>query len=119
MAAVVCFALLCSLLVALTLVPSLARRLLQGEHTHKHGPVVRWFERNANSAVSLFERVYNAALRKSLQNATFMLAVAAVALLLSFRLLPLVNMELRPETDEGRIDISLEMPMGTPLERTA
>jgi HAE1 family hydrophobic/amphiphilic exporter-1 len=30
----------------------------------------------------------------------------------------MIGLELMPETDEGRLDISIELPIGTPLERT-
>jgi HAE1 family hydrophobic/amphiphilic exporter-1 len=111
LALVVVFALLCSLLVALTLVPMLASRYLrldQGEMVGIGGPLARfgaWFRH--------LEDVYRRRLAVALRHraAVFM---ATLALLVGAVLLwPLLPVELAPQTDADEIDVDLEMAQGT------
>src|SRR5690606_6451813 len=105
----------CSLLVALTLVPSLAARVLRrAVRREEHRGVSAGIERGM---VGL-ERGYEKALRGALRGPWFVVACAALLLAASIRLMSLVGLELMPETDEGEFDVDLEMPVGTPVERT-
>lgn len=113
MALVVTFALGCSLAVALTLVPMLASRLLRGRPA---APTVRrsFGERVLHALDARYGRVVAGAL-----TAPWAVIVASVALFAaSVLLVPAIGIELMPESDEGRIDVSLELPIGTPIQTT-
>jgi hydrophobic/amphiphilic exporter-1 (mainly G- bacteria), HAE1 family len=115
MAIVVCFSLACSLAVALTLVPALAARLLIGASTPMRPSSTRW----AGESSGRLEMVYGRALDSALGRpwTTILLAVATFAVAATF--VPRVGTELMPETDEGRIGVSVELPVGTPLATTS
>jgi HAE1 family hydrophobic/amphiphilic exporter-1 len=118
MALVVVFSLVCSLLVAITLVPALAARLLQrdappprgGLLGRLSGRVERWFHR--------LDAGYGRAIGLVLSVRWLAIAVAGVVLLAAIRLVPAVKVELMPATDEGVVDLDFELPVGTPVERT-
>ena len=46
------------------------------------------------------------------------LGIFTVLLVAALAPVPLLGVELMPETDEGRIDLNVELPVGTPLETT-
>jgi HAE1 family hydrophobic/amphiphilic exporter-1 len=108
LALVVVFALACSLLVALTLVPVLASRFLtvrreaEGRATPARllGRIQDRYSRALESALSHRSRVFGGA---------FALVVAAVLLF------PLVPVELAPQLDTNEIDVDLEMARGTSI----
>ncbi len=123
MAAVVAFALLCSLVVALTLIPSLAARFIAIRRDGGLGQrgVVAGL-RSAGAALgrgaAVVERGYRRVIEGALRTPWFVVGCAILLLVASLRLLPAVGFELMPETDEGRINIDVEMPVGTPLPET-
>lgn len=110
LALVVVFALLCSLLVALTLVPMLGSRFLtvkEGEHTtdDPRSRIGRWFLRLENR----YSRWLEAAIRRR----KIVFAVTGALLLITLFLWPLIPVELAPQTDADEIDVELEMAQGT------
>src|SRR5690606_21905398 len=114
LALVVTFALACSLVVALTVVPMLAGRWLRDTQSASQGRVAGWLSRFQQRLETGYGRLINSAL-----DAPGAIVVASVALLAcSVAFVPRVGAELMPESHEGRIDISLELPVGTPLEVT-
>jgi len=119
MAMVVVFSLLCSLVIAVTLIPTLAARLLaapadSSEQTGIGARVAdalgRWFA----SIDAAYVRVMDTFLRRR----WLPIAAACVLLLGAVRLVPFVQVELMPQTDEGVVDLDFELPVGTPVERT-
>jgi len=113
MAVVVCFALLCSLAVAVTLVPSLLARLLKGRQSH--GGDATSVLQHWSTAL---ERGYGQLVQRAVRRPWTVVAVAAALFVAAVPLVELVGTELMPETDEARLDASLELPVGTPLETT-
>lgn len=110
MALVVCFALGSSLAVALTLVPSVSALILRKPlHVHTSDGVRQ----------GLLERAYGGVLRATLRRPRLLVAVAALLVASSGLLVDRLPTELMPQTDEGRIGISVELPAGTPLTETA
>jgi HAE1 family hydrophobic/amphiphilic exporter-1 len=110
LALVVVFALLCSLLVALTLVPMLGSRYLTikggGQASgRKQNRFARWTERAEEIYVGVIERVIN---RKRI-----VFAAAGTLLIVTVFLWRLLPVELAPQTDANEIDIELEMAQGT------
>ncbi|MGI5860624.1 MAG: efflux RND transporter permease subunit [Myxococcales bacterium] len=117
LAMVVVFALACSLVVAVTLVPSLAARLLDRPFGKGGGLLARLAQRLERWQHAM-ESLYARALRAALRQPWLTIAGSLAMLLLALRLLPAVPLELMPQTDEGVIDLDLELPVGTPVERT-
>lgn len=117
MAMVVVFSLACSLVVAVTLVPSLAARLLARTPAVTPGPAARvsaWLERG----LGRLERGYGRLLEVTLRSRWLAVAAACVIMLGAYRLVAFVEVELMPQTDEGLVDLDFELPVGTPVERT-
>lgn len=109
MAFVVCFALICSLAVALTLIPVLSSKFLKpGMSMNNEG--ARWLQRTE----TLYERVVGWCVEHPLS--TF--GVATLLLIGSFALTPLLGTELLPEGDQSEVDVSIELPTGTRIEVT-
>ena len=107
LALVVVFALICSLFVALTLVPMLSSRFL-------HLPEAEERERSRHQKqLRALEGWYTARLRHAIQHRGRIFAGAGLALALSILAWPLIPVELAPQTDADEIDIELEMARGT------
>jgi len=107
LALVVVFALVCSLLVALTLVPVLASRLTQVRDGRTIGdsPLARAFRR--------LEGRYTEALRTAINRRWRIFGATTLLLAAAVLLWPLIPVELAPRTDADEIDIELEMARGT------
>ena len=107
LALVVVFALACSLLVALTLVPMLGSRFLQVRSTQ---------EREHSKFFSRFRRLenrYTATLAGAIRHRGRVFASTGGLLALALLLWPLIPVELAPRTEADEIDIELEMARGT------
>ncbi len=113
MAFVVSFALVCSLAVALTLIPMLASRFLNAEKIANG---------EAKGVISNFldalEQVYGNLADWCLNHPWTVLGVTLVLLVGAISLVPQVGTELLPEDDQSEVRIDLEMPEGTRIERT-
>ncbi|MEX0843937.1 MAG: efflux RND transporter permease subunit [Balneolaceae bacterium] len=107
LALVVVFALVCSLLVALTLVPMLSSRFLTVKKgmDNKKGAFQKFFQK--------FEITYSHLLEKLLHHKAVVFGVTTALVITSFLLLPIIPVELAPQTDADEIDIDLEMADGT------
>lgn len=108
LALVVVFALICSLIVALTLVPMLSSRFLdvkKNSEVKKKG----WFQRFFNK----FEDKYSSSLTTVLKHRKLVFAVTGALVIGSFLLAPIIPVELAPQTDADEIDIDLRMADGT------
>lgn len=107
LALVVVFALICSLLVALTLVPMLSSRFL----TIKKGT------ENKKSRFQVFfqkmEVKYSQLLEKTLHHKPAVFSITGILVIGSFLLIPIIPVELAPQTDADEIDINLQMADGT------
>lgn len=105
LALVVVFSLVCSLFVALTLVPMLAARFLRTTDLDaseaKLGALVR------------LERWYSQQLRTVLRHRGRVFAITGVLFVSVLLLWPLIPVELAPQTEAGEIDVELEMAQGT------
>ncbi len=117
MAAVVVFSLVCSLVVSVTLVPTLAARLLGHAPRSGDGLAGRVSARVERGFVAV-EQAYVRALGAALRSRWLAIAAACVILLGAYRLSSAIEAELMPQTDEGLVDLDFELPVGTPIERT-
>ncbi|MBD3234831.1 MAG: MMPL family transporter [candidate division Zixibacteria bacterium] len=110
LALVVVFALLCSLFVALTLVPMLGSRYLtvkgQGDsNKNKTSRFTRWTER--------FEGFYTRSIETAVRRKKTVFAISGGLLIVTLFLWQFLPVELAPQTDANEIDIELEMAQGT------
>ncbi|MDR3295166.1 MAG: efflux RND transporter permease subunit [Clostridiales Family XIII bacterium] len=115
------FSLICSLLVALTVVPMLCSRLLNtkniGDTFYMRGrarrvPLLPAFD----AAVRYLTEGYVHALRYALRHRKSMIAGALTLLVLSAALIGIVGGVLMPVADEGALTITIDTPYGTGLE---
>jgi HAE1 family hydrophobic/amphiphilic exporter-1 len=114
---VVSFALLCSLAVALTVVPMLSARILPAAPTDdkfKHTFRGRIFELSGRFFKAL-ENSYKKLLHLALANRSFVVVIAVLVLTASLMLIPYIGVELMPSTDEGEVRVEAEMQVGTRL----
>jgi HAE1 family hydrophobic/amphiphilic exporter-1 len=121
LAYVIVFSLLCSLLVALSLVPMLASKLVESpeERHHKYETQPSWIGWIADSSEGLFNRLdsaYRDVLRVVLRHRGFTIFTAVIALAGSVMLLPMIGTEFMPPSDEGEVRVEGEMEVGTRLE---
>lgn len=110
MALVVSSALAFSLLVALTLVPVLASRLL------KRGKVAALS--SENQGTSFVERVYGRLVAFTLHHRLVVIAASTALLVWSSMQAERIGTELLPETDESEVSIMAEYPPGTKIAVT-
>jgi HAE1 family hydrophobic/amphiphilic exporter-1 len=117
LAYVIMFSLLCSLLVALSLVPTLAARLLDARQVAP-AQSVRFTQRLAERMGGWFGRMENAyrdALQWALGHRGVTLCGSAALFVASLALIPLIGTEFLPPSDEGEVRITGEMEPGTRL----
>lgn len=110
LALVVVFALTCSLIVALTLVPMLASRFLSVESGKEKVETKRnWFQK-------FFIRVenrYSLLLRQAINHRYRVIGITLILLITAILFLPSIPVELAPQTDADEIDIDLMLAEGT------
>ena len=114
---VVSFSLFSSLLVSLTLIPLLSSRFVRVREPNpdswSYGLVHRmsvWLE--------ALDKSYARAIGFSLRHRGLIIGATLALLFSSFLLLPFIGLELEPQTDQGEVQINLELPEGTRLEVT-
>lgn len=110
LALVVVFSLLCSLLVALTLVPMLGSRYLSikednDSNEKKQTRFARWTQ--------ILENKYSDLINKAINHKAIVFGSAGTLLIITIFLWQLLPVELAPQTDANEIDIELEMAQGT------
>lgn len=115
MAVVVSFALLCSLIVSMTLIPAAAARWLGGRKLRIESSRVLT---HMTGALRGLDRWYGEHVRLWLRHPWKVVLGSVLLLALSFGLAPMIGFELMPESDEGRINARVELPIGTPVEVT-
>lgn len=119
LAYVIAFSLICSLLVALSLVPMLSARLLRPKETSlrtNNSGVLGRFLAFSERWLLILENGYRDLISKVLRHRWKTLVGALSALGLSLLLLPFIGSELMPPSDEGEVYVQGEMAIGTRLE---
>lgn len=112
LAYVVSFSLLCSLVVALTVVPALCSRR---KGTAKGGVRILRYAEQAMVALASF---YSEIIRWALANRMTVTGMAVALFVCAIWLTGYVGVELEPQVDEGQIRINLESEPGTRAEVT-
>ncbi len=108
MAFTVCYALLGSMLLALTLIPVLATYLFRKDTKSWENPALGWLQQR-----------YAAFLGRALQRPGLVLGVASTAVAASFLLAPYLGSEFLPQLDEGVLWVRANFPAGISLAKSA
>ena len=103
--ATVTFALLASLLAALTVIPVMAERWIHGDELPEEKD-------------GLLHRLYDRALQPAFKRPKLAVALGLAPLLLAFLVFGRLDLAFLPDLDEGAILLSSDTPMGTSLSET-
>lgn len=118
MAYVVSFSLLCSLVVALTLIPVLSSRFLHYRTSSQQGGS-DWLQKIYSRSEESFRRIeekYGTLLKWALSHRKAVILGTGLLFILSIILVRFIGVELMPSADEGEVRIDMEMAVGTRLE---
>ncbi len=116
LAFVVSFALICALIVALTLVPMMAARMLHIRSPNSQKTRLgRLYAVSAGFFVKM-EDGYKFLLHRALARPGSVIIATVIILGASLALIPLVGVEFMPATDEGEVRVNAEMEVGTRVE---
>lgn len=117
LAYVVSFALLCSLAVALTLIPMLSSRILRvSKPGNPHGKTrLTKIQNSIKNFFNTIENKYKDILHYSLDHRLLVLGIALAILIGSIALARFVGSEFMASTDEGEVRVTVEMEVGTKL----
>mgnify|MGYP001576445933 CR=1 FL=1 len=108
----VVYTVLASLLVALTIIPFLASRLMpSGDAAHEPNAALRFILR-------MIERVYAPWLHKALAHPKRTVAFSTLAFLASFALVPLMGLSVFPKADTPQFLVEIKTPNGSSLGAT-
>ncbi len=116
----VVFALLSSLIMALTVVPMLGSRLLVRlpDEPRPDGSRLSRLLYRFGSGLERLKVFYGRLLAWSLDNRRKVVGLAAAVFIGSLALIPLVGAEFFPAMDEGTVSVQIEMPRGTAVGAT-
>jgi CzcA family heavy metal efflux pump len=126
MAEAVMFAMICSFILSRTLVPTMAKYLLQPHTVHEEGhapprsrnPLVR-FQRGFENRFERFREIYHQLLILALSRRWAFMAVFMAFVVASFLLTPFLGRDFFPAVDSGQILMHVRGPMGTRVEESA
>lgn len=118
MAFVVSFALFCSLIVSLTLIPMLSARFLHLTRKENVSPVLLRVYNWSETRFKIIEEGYAKLLRWALTHRRVVLLATLVLFIISILLIRFVGVELMPATDQSEVQVNLELAVGTRLELT-
>ncbi len=115
---VVSFSLLCSLVVAVTLVPMLSAKILGSYRPdeHKQSGWFASFTKFSSDVLTNLENRYKDLLHLALDHRLMVVLITAGALAVSLSLIPLIGVEFMPKADEGEVRVDAEMDVGTRVE---
>ena len=120
LAYVISFALLCSLGVALMLIPMLASKLMRAPLENVSTSGFRRMPFGLHNQISKFftqlEDNYSAILSTSLSHKKLSLAIVLLILISSLALVPWIGVEYMPASDESEVRVNVSMDVGTNLE---
>jgi HAE1 family hydrophobic/amphiphilic exporter-1 len=119
LAAVVSFSLAMSLLVAVTIVPVLCSRLLDPPHVaHSKKGVLATFNRMVDGWLNQLDDFYARMLHLALAHRPTVFATGVVLFAVAMVLLRGIGFEFQPQTDEGEVQVDVELAVGSRIERT-
>ena len=116
-------AMLASYILSRTLVPTLSKMLMPGEHMHGHAYKKRTIFTRYNDlrerAFERFQNAYGRLLEIFLHHRVFTLTVAGGVAIISLMLLRVIGTDFFPTTDTGLMKLHFRAPVGTRLEETS
>ena len=114
------FSLLCSLMVAIVLVPVLSSKYLKLEKAEdlKRVGLIGKIDRALLKFFDSLDTVYAKAVRKVLKRKALLITGIIVLFIGSLILIPVIGFENMPSEASNTVTLSLEMPKGTKLEAT-
>lgn len=110
----VCIMMTISTLCALSLTPMLCSQLLRKDV--KHGKIYKIFFTPINKALDAIDRGYGRMLDFVVRHKISSITVCTAIFIASIYLLKFVGTEFFPTADDGRLGVSLELPIGTRVE---
>ena len=116
---VVMFSLTMSLFVAVTIVPVLCSRLLKlppppEERRGLAGRLYTWTENVLDGMDDRYRHIIHTALK----HRPTVLGIGTACVVAAVLILPTIGFELMPQTDEGEVRVTAEVPVGTRAERS-
>lgn len=115
------FALISSLIVASLLVPVLSGHFLplsNRNETPIRNKILRKFDEVMEVVLDKIAKAYAVALRAAMGHRKVTLGIVLGLLLISVLLLGVLNIRLMPGATENQVELSITMPLGTPLRDT-
>ena len=113
---VVAFALLCSLFMALTLVPMLTRLLLGIRREKKAGGIIQHAGDSLGRGHEKLNSAYERTLEAGLQHPVLTVCIVLLAFGSALAVIPRIGTEFMPASDEGEVRVNMDMAGGTRLE---
>jgi len=121
MAMTISFAILCSLFVALTIIPLMSSRILTDQSMQRtrtgSGRIFNIMQGFGNWIDNLGER-YKVLLQACLNHRRRVIIIVTLLMVASCAAIPLVGAEFLPTTDSGEISVSIETDKGSSLDDT-
>src|SRR4051812_10175728 len=115
----VVISMMASYLLSRTLVPVLARILMENESLHSHGDgLVQRFNRWRDEKFGRFQEAYGRALTNVLEHRAVVLGAGALVLGFTALLPFVVGLDFFPRVDAGQMRLHFRAPVGTRLEET-
>jgi HAE1 family hydrophobic/amphiphilic exporter-1 len=120
MALTISFSLICSLIVALTLIPMLSAKFITTTHPEYTGRLsfiksIFIFSENLFSRLDIF---YTGIIDYSLKNRKKVVLYTGAAVVAGLILIPVAGLEYMPEQDDARLTFMVKLPVGTNLNTT-
>ncbi len=113
---VVAFSLLCSLFMALTLVPMLTRLFLGIRREKKAGGILQRAADSLGRGHEKLNRAYERTLEAGLQHPVLTVFIVFLAFGSALAVIPRIGTEFMPASDEGEVRVNVDMAGGTRLE---
>ncbi len=111
------FATIFSLIMSFTLTPLLSSIILSKDH--KTGRLASWFSRFEIKQTEFYKKLLGYVLHSKMRSLLTLLGAIALFIFVIMVFGPKLGFEFIPQTDDGKISISVELPSGYNLEETA
>ncbi|MEP0860356.1 MAG: efflux RND transporter permease subunit [Ignavibacterium sp.] len=111
------FATIFSLIMSFTLTPLLSSLILSKEH--KTGRLATWFNNFETRQTELYKKLLGLVLHNKFRSLLTVVASILIFILVLMIFGPKLGFEFIPQTDDGRVRITVELPAGYNLEETA
>ncbi len=111
------FATIFSLIMSFTLTPMLASLILSKDH--KTGKFATWFNDFETKQTTFYKKMLSFVLKSKKMSAVVVIATILIFIFVIMIFGPKLGFEFIPQTDDGKINIQVELPEGYNLEATS